>query len=118
MGLLQARATEVPVWPSTDGTDEFGATVRLPGDTSVVPAPATAKVWIVRPDSSTEASEGYDTTEQRRLVSRDFPFGAATVFEYEGRLWDVVDEPLPAKGVSLLGRNVSARVVARTGAAR
>lgn len=91
MSLLD-RGESFTVYPSTDGESEFGTPVRLPGNPDGVGI--TGRGMFVRPDNETEGSPGFVSQERLLLQTRSFPFGARSVVLYQGRLWDVIEEPL------------------------
>lgn len=116
MSLLDRRPETVVVYPSRDVVDtEFGSRRREAGNPEL--PGLEAAVWIVRPKSELAAAPGYDTTERRQLIARNFPYGAATVVRYEDRLWDVIDEPLPRR-VTARTTHTSCTIEARTGVPR
>ena len=115
MSLLDKPRERFTVYPSTDEVDEFDAVRRMPGNPS---GPGiVGRGWVTRPKADTAVAEGFDTSEGMVLTARNFPFGARSVVRWQGRLWDVVDEPL-VRDLSTATQQVSARLVARTGVDR
>lgn len=117
MSLLSRGREPFTAYPSTDAEDEFGGKRRVPGNPDGLGVEGRGN--FVQPDSDTETPTGggYDTTERLKLITRNFPFGAKTVVRRQGRLWDVVDEPL-VRQMSGATEHVEAILVARTGVAR
>lgn len=114
MSLIDTGGEPFVAYPSTDGESEFGAAVRVPGDPDGLGI--KGRGMFTRPDS-TPPSEVDSFNETLVLSTRSFPFGALTVVRYQGRLWDVVEEPLVRRH-SRLTTHVSVVLHSRTVAAR
>ena len=110
MNLLAGTKDLIDVYPSSVGSDEFGAETLIPGDTSSTPD--RVYCTVMRPDSATDTAGGYDTSLTRHVYARRFPYRARSVVRYEGEFWDVVDEP-EVRDYSIKTAYAKARIVRR-----
>lgn len=87
MSLLDDDTNEsVQVWPEVAGVDVDGNPVRVPAS---IPVTVRCRVQPL----TAEEAPGDPLATQYRLVSRDWPRGAASKVRWDGRDWDVDGEP-------------------------
>lgn len=92
MGLLDRPPYSVTVYAAAEEVDpDTGLTKRLPGDPT---GPGEALgAWVQRPVTTEANASGKATRVDRVLYCRRFPGMARSVVLWDGRLWDVPEEP-------------------------